>query len=307
MVQGDCFKGQDKDQQGNPRRDQAGNLKTVWFVGLAIAKGPEWDQLWTAIYQKAAVDFPNGEYQQPDFSWKVVDGDDPKFAGRDGFPGHWILRCQSGFAPKVYDNSTPPNQIVDPNAVKRGYYLQIGITVEGNKQFGAGQRSGIYCNCNMIQLAGYGPEIQGGRDPSEVFAQRGALPPGASATPLAPAPIVQGQIPPAQAPQPVAQAPGYAAPPVMAGPPVGAPAAVQAPGVVVPLPPGYAPQGAPAAPPVMPVAPPMPGAPPVAAAAPVVAPAAPGVAVPGAIAPAPTFVQPGAPVPINPATGLPYA
>jgi hypothetical protein len=322
FVQGDLFEGSDKDQHGRPRVDKQGRPKMQWFVGLAVPKGPEFDGMWAQIVTKVQQDFPGGEWNLPTFAWKVEDGDDPKHAQREGFPGHWVMRLTSGFPPKVFDAQAVP-QPVGPQYVKKGDYLQVQVGVEGNREPAHG-KPGVYLNVGQVIVCGFGPEIVSGPRPEETFAQRGALPPGASATPIAPAgampgapagapgvpgmpvpggpaPGVPGSVAPGMPGAPAAPAPGAhpgAAPPAPGAPAPGYPgqpapgyAAPAAPGV-----PGAAPgYQAPAAPPIgAPGA--VPGAMPPAAAPAGAVPPMPGVPAPqpGAIAPAPGFLQPGA-------------
>lgn len=275
LVMGDAWKGQTKGFNGVPHTDKNGNPVEKWFIGIAIPKGPEWDALWNQIYAKGAADFPAGEYAQPGFSWKIDDGDTAENASKPGRAGCWILKMQSNFAPTCWQGN-PATQIVDPAALKRGYYVQVGFGCRGNGPDNRG-KPGVFLNAGQILLAGFGEEISSGPDANQVFANRGALPPGASAVPLAAA-TVPG------APVGAVPAPVTGAPPVAAAP---APAA-----------------GAVAVPPPMPGAPvvaapaPAPAAPPVAAAPPIATPApvagAPVVApVVGGLGPAPGFA--GAP------------
>lgn len=234
FVQGDLFKGSDKNITGGPRKDRAGNPTVQFFLGFAIPKtDPTWPAISQAIAQKAALDFPGGDSAngQP-FAWKIIDGD--QSPEKEGFAGHWVLRLTSGFATKVYDQSVPPQQIVDPNAVKRGDYLRLRISVRGNGQqpVAQGGKPGIFLNPVLIQLVGYGPEIVGGPDAAEVFAQPVALPPGASATPVASA----APMPATPGVAPVAVAPAAAPPVAVATAPVTAPpVATVAPVTVAPV------------------------------------------------------------------------
>ena len=273
FVQGDCFAGSDKDHQGNQRRDQQGNPKIQWFVGLAIQKGPEFDTFWAKVQAKAQLDFPQGDWGQPGFAWKCEDGDAAKHVGKDGFANSWVLKLTSGYAPKVFFGigQATPQAIVDPNQVRRGAYLQVEVGICGNSQkpAAAGGKPGMYLNLGRVLLVGYGPEISSAPPVEEVFKNRGALPPGASTTPMAAAPVQPGQalpagtVVPAQAPLPAGG--------VVPGPPQAV--AVQ-PGAPVAPQPGF----------LQPTAAPAPAAQPAAAPA-----------------------MPGQPVPqIDPSTGLPY-
>lgn len=276
MVQGDCFEGSDKDQFGKLRTDKQGQPKIQFFVGLAIAKtDPTWAPFWAAVVAKAQADFPGGEWQLPHFAWKVVDGDQPKYATRDGFPGHYILRLTSGFAPRVVDSQPVPQQIVNPLEVQRGCYLQVQVNVVGNDDTA---KPGVYLNLGLTMRVGFGPLIVGGPPAEEVFAQRGQLPPGASATPVGPVPVgaVPGQpapgalIPGPPAPTNPLPTTGYPAPLAPTPPIAGAP---------VPTP-GYLATGVPGAP---------------AGGVPAVLPLTPGQPVPGAVVPSTGFVQPPPP------------
>ena len=70
--------------------------------GFAIPKNgsTDWRQTWWGqqIEAIAKADFPNGEWQRPDFSWKIIDGDStiPNKKGNkpcdmEGAPGNWVI------------------------------------------------------------------------------------------------------------------------------------------------------------------------------------------------------------------------
>lgn len=255
IVQGSLWEPQTKDHSGRPLE------KPKWFVGLAIPKGtPETEAFIQQVQAKAMADFPNGEYNAPAFAWKMIDGDGvdaqgQPYAGRTGFAGHIILRLTSGFAPEVYDQQV--QRIMDPSMVKRGYYVQVNASIQGN---GDAQKPGVYINLGMTQLCGYGEEITSGPAATDVFGTApAALPAGASATPLAPAagmpaqpgvaPLAQPMAQPGMAPAPVAApqpatvapAPMPGAAPIAQPQPVSAPVASSAPGTMVA--PGVSPAG----------------------------------------------------------------
>lgn len=290
FVMGDAFTGSDKDQQGRPLMTTAGKPKVNYFQGIAFAKNdPAWQQLWAQIYAVGQRDFPNGAFQRPDFAWKVVDGD-LKYADRPECRGHNILRLSSGFPPKIFNAQNL--QITDPAQCKRGYYVRAYISVQGNDDTG---KPGLYISPSLIQVCGYGEEIISGPSAAQVFAAPAALPPGASAVPVAPAgPMVAPTAPPAGhgPPQP---APAYtmpaahAAPPPAYGPPPAA-YAPPAPAPVAPAPTYAPPPGGYPAPVAAPTAPGSYGPPPAA-----YAPApAPQTAYPGNPPPYPEILQPPA-------------
>jgi len=225
LVQGDLFAGSSTGYGGKALTDKNNNPRTEWYVGLAIPKtDPEWPALWAKIQAAAAAGFPGGQSQLPTFSWKVVDGDAPEHANKEGAAGHYILRMSSGFAPQVY-TAGGAAKIVDPAAVKRGDYIRVYGSVAPN---GDMQKPGVFINVNMAELVGYGDAIQSGPDGAVIFgASQAALPPGASQTPTAGTPLATGPAatPPAgpAAPGQMVGGPGttFPNPPGAATPPAG--------------------------------------------------------------------------------------
>jgi hypothetical protein len=133
----------------------------------------------------------------PNFAYKVIDGDGPDQNGKlnstkDGFAGHWVVRFASSYPPRLFyaGRYAANEQIQEKGAIKRGYYVRVSGTVEGNAN---AQRPGIYVNLDMVELSAYGPEIVSGPDAGEAFgAAPTALPAGASPTPLTPPPTAPG-------------------------------------------------------------------------------------------------------------------
>lgn len=183
FVMGDAFEGSNEDMNGRPRLDQKGQPKTQWFMGVAIPKtDPEFPGMWAQITAVGQRDFPAGEWQKPDFAWKIVDGD-AKYPDRPECKGCYVVRFSSGFAPTVYNAQNV--QIVDKTQCKRGDYVRIYMSVSGNDDR---TKPGVYINHHMVQVCGFGEEIKSGPSAAEVFGAKAfTLPPGASATPVAPA------------------------------------------------------------------------------------------------------------------------
>lgn len=244
LVQGDLDEPQTKDAQGNPRvvktGPNAGQPNPQFFIAVAFAKtDPAWPAFWATLVQKAAEDFPNlfpggpsAPCVHPQFAFKVIDGDGLDSNGKsnatkEGFAGHFVVRFASSYPPRLFyaGRYAPHEQIQEKHAIKRGYFVRVNGTVEGNAN---PQRPGIYVNLDMVELSAYGPEIVSGPDATEAFSGGpGALPQGASPTPLTPpaapgAPAAPAPLPPAAPPAPVAPplpaaglpVPASAAPPV---------------------------------------------------------------------------------------------
>lgn len=220
MVQGDLYEPNDKDADGNPLRvkngPNAGQPRVEYFLAVAIPKEPGkqwWETSWGAKILQAGQQFFPQHMQNPEFSWKVVDGDEQRPRGerqvrncdREGFPGNWIVKLASGFAPKTL-NANGTEELTQPGAIKCGYYVQVLGNATGNNST---QRPGLRLNPVGVALSGYGPEIVQRRDFSQA-GFGGALPAGASATPIGVSSM------PGAAPA-VPLTPGAAAAPAMPG------------------------------------------------------------------------------------------
>ena len=221
LVQGHPFEFSDKNMEGQPLTDKAGNPRVEYFFAIAIPKtDPEFPPLWQRVTEVAQQGFPGGESQRPTFSWKYTDGDTKP--DNEGFAGHHVLKLKSSFAPRVFTKGATGKmeQIVDADRMKRGDYVRVYLSVAPN---GSALQPGIYLNPTMVELVGYGEQIASGPSGDDIFgaAPVAALPAGASSTPVAGAPI-------ATTPPPAVAAPAVAAPAV-AAPAVAAPAATVTP------------------------------------------------------------------------------
>lgn len=287
LVQGSVDEPQTKDAQGNPRvvktGPNAGQPNPQYFIAVAFPKADpqgEFAAFWQVLNAQAAADFPNlfpqgpaGACVHPNFSFKYIDGDGRDQNGKpnaekEGFAGHHVIRFASSYPPRCFHAGrySPHEQIQEKGAIKRGYFVRVNGSVEGN---GNAQRPGLYVNLDMVELSAYGPEIVSGPDASTAFGGGpAALPPGASATPPATPSAPTGAYPaapgnaapaaPGYAPPAAPAAPAPAAPPAAAGgypaaaspaPASPAPAAPYAGYMAGPTPPaGGAPAANPAAP-----------------------------------------------------------
>lgn len=260
MVQGSVDEAQTKDQQGNLRvvksGPNAGQPNPQYFLGGACAKNdPAWPAFWELLCRQAFADFPNlfphgidaiiqAGGPQPwfalppqghtsawvmhrDFAWKIIDGDGTDANGKsnaskEGFAGHWVIRFGSAYPPRCFHAGryAAHEQIQEKGVIKRGYFVRVNGTVEGN---GNAQRPGLYVNLDMVELSAYGPEIASGPDANDAFGSGpAALPAGATQAPMTPA----AAPPPPAAPAPAAPAPAAAPSPAAVSP---APASPPAP------------------------------------------------------------------------------
>ena len=196
IVQAVIFEGIKTNQMNQPLVGKNGQPYEEYYFNLAVPKtDPDWNRFWTELGQIAVAEFPRGEYTQGDFNWKVKDGDQK--ADKEGFAGHWIICCKTRRMVPAYKAQGAGGQFVQLTSrdqIKAGDYARVSIYVKGNDTPG---RLGLYLNHQMIEHLGYGEPIHTGPNPGDVFNQPAALPPGASATPVA------GAVPP-MAGQPVA-------------------------------------------------------------------------------------------------------
>lgn len=200
IVMGNLYEPRTTDAEGNPltyrKGPKVGQQRVEYYFALAIPKAGE--AHWTAtpwgltIYGAGPVAFPALFSQNPqgpkDFAWKITDGDSRDSnsngripAEREGCAGHWILHLTGGFAPSIY-SSDGSQQMLEKGAVNPGDYVRVSGNITSND---SSQNPGIYLNHRMIAFAGYGQRIKFGPEAKTVFAGGAALPPGASATPLA--------------------------------------------------------------------------------------------------------------------------
>jgi len=231
IVQGDAFEPQTKDMSGAPllikTGPNAGQPTQRYFIAVAFKKDdPAFATLWAQITAVARAAWPQwfnpqGQCTNPKFSWKMMDGDGVDDNGKpnntkEGFAGHWIIKFNSSFPPKCFYQGRyqPQDVIQDKMAIRRGYFVRVSGTVEGN---GNTQKPGLYINLGMIELVAQGPEIVSGPDASAVFGGTpvAALPAGATPLPTPGVPALPGMpaaAVPAPTPAPAAPTPAPAAP-----------------------------------------------------------------------------------------------
>jgi hypothetical protein len=265
IVWGNPLKARQKtDDNNKPVMKDDGTPVIQHGMGVAFPKAEFQRDIWPAMAAEAATAFPQGV--PPLFSWKFVDGDtiDAKgkpYAEREGYRGCIVLAITSntGFPPSVYKFNAQRNNYdpVGPEGLKTGDYVACALSFQVNVPTNRTHKPGLYVNPQAIELVGYGTEIvSAGVDPMQAFGGRQyQLPPGASATPIAPQHSVGMPGMTSGTPQQPPQMPGYAPqqppmqqPPQMPGYAPQQPAQMpyQPPMQQPPQMPGYAPQQPPA-------------------------------------------------------------
>ncbi len=212
LVMGSLYTPNTKDMQGNPLKDKNGNPRQEFWFNIAIEKKGElnWNQTeWgKVIYDLGVKCYPGGQFKSQNFSWKVIDGDSTevntegnKPCDHEGYKGHWILRFKSGFAPILLNEDATPF-LLPTGAINCGDYIQVFGNVSPNN---SALQPGVYLNFSHVAFMAYGQKIVTTIDPKSI-GFGGALPTGASKTP-----VMQGFSAPAAAPP--TQAPVQASPP----------------------------------------------------------------------------------------------
>lgn len=195
------------DDNNKPKLDSAGNPMHQTFFYFAVPKAGSTEfkatEFGAAMLAEAQAAWPKGEYNAPDFAWKVIDGDStvpmrggkPAPATREGFPGNWVLRLTTGIPVRCYHNGkyNPMEQIQDKNAIKCGDYGRVFVTIKANN---SAQSPGLYVNPTLFSLDRAGELIvtEGGPSAADVFG--GGSAPAPQATPPAPAPAPAAAPPP---------------------------------------------------------------------------------------------------------------
>lgn len=249
FIEGDLYEPNNTTMDGKPllikNGPNAGQPRVEYVILVAIPKtqaghwahevstdasvGAWGSKLWNFIHSQ----WPNGETNRRDFAYKVIDGDSTevnqknvRWCDKPNFAGNWIVVAKSGFQPKLV-NRDGSVVLTEPGAIKRGYFVQLFADIESNR---SQQTPGIYINSKAVALSAYGEEIAGSVDTTSLGFGGGALPAGASSTPLGGmTTAAAGAVAATGAPPP----PGASAAP----PPPGAPPSVSASSAPVATPP----------------------------------------------------------------------
>lgn len=213
------------DNAGKVKLNADGTEQMSYTVIVAIPKKPGENAWWDAVdrdpttgqptekigawglklFQLAASFWPQGQYQRPDFAFKVSDGDSQvlnkkmkRNCDKEGYPGHWIVATSNGFAPRTVNANGTQDIPAAGEPIKPGHYVQLRCGISSNN---SDQTAGIYINVNIVAHSGFGPEIAlgNGEDASSVGFGAGALPAGATAVPqgalgMPPIPSVAGGV-----------------------------------------------------------------------------------------------------------------
>jgi len=149
IVQGDIYNPSKTDMKGTPlvykTGSDIGKPRVDYFLKTAEAKTPghtHWaqgdfgKQIWAA-----GGKLWNGN---TNLFWKIEDGDDAtpnidrkgkKNCDNEGWPGHWIMKFGSAFAPKlVHMVGGQAIPLTEEGAIKCGDYVQVYFEVRSNNE-----------------------------------------------------------------------------------------------------------------------------------------------------------------------------
>ena len=169
-----------------PILDKTGKEQDVWSFGLAIPIA-SFPAVEAAIAQAGYSQYPQGNFPR-DFAWKMkretdLDENNKPYSEREGYAGHIVLSISTqAFCPSIYKFENGKYRQLTENEVKCGDWVVAKLIINSHP-------GGVYLNPGEIELVGYDQEIQrrGGGDPNATFGGRTyQLPPGVSATPVAP-------------------------------------------------------------------------------------------------------------------------
>ena len=193
IIMGDLTTKQTKDHQN---RDLPEN-KHHFFFGVAIPKtdpnigallGQIQQHAYAAYQQVPAVAQQIQMGLNGKFAWKIDDGDNPSVKNEHA-RGCYLIKFSTALPIRACNAQ---NQQIDPSEIKRGYWVDVGMSISANGA--TDNTAGIYVNPNVVRLLGYAEEIQSGPSIDQVFANAPAqLPQGASANPVAPSGGMPGQ------------------------------------------------------------------------------------------------------------------
>jgi hypothetical protein len=224
---GDLFKGKKVTEFGTQilKKNAQGEDIIQYGFGLAVPKealtqtGPgQPGEIWAAMYEEAFKLYPSRQLP-PSFAMKFKDGDGiddqgRPFSQREGYAGHIVLALTTSLPIKWFKFENGQNVMVN-EGIKCGDYVQVQVGVKAHGAVGQG-KPGLYLNPVAVRFLGYGKEIVNAPSGNDIFGnQAPPLPPGASATPLAPAAgfPMQAAAPVPGAPQVAPPMPGAASVP----------------------------------------------------------------------------------------------
>lgn len=255
IVQGSVAMQPQTDMETNqPKLNADGTPEMGVFLALAFPKvlptgqlNTEFDAFRAQLTAVGAAAWPQffpqgaaGPCVNPNFSWKIQDGDGvdkngASVADKPGFKGHWIVRFYTSYPFGCFHaGKWLPHEVMQKpeDIVKRGHWVRLAIEAKSNNaDLTKRQVPGISVYPKLLEYIQRGEEIASGPDAGKTF---GAAPVGYVPPPPADgSPIPSPAAAPAGLPLPPPVAAGLPLPPPVATQPQYSPSAALPPGATL--------------------------------------------------------------------------
>jgi hypothetical protein len=141
---------------------------------MGVAPGPEAKprSLQAVIRNAKVLEFgPNKETWPEELISPVTDGDDPKFADKDGYKGHWVIKATTNEdqRPSVVDADMNP--ITEPSELYPGCYARAYVYAYVWEYMG---KQGVGFILDHVQKLGDGKSFGGKKPIEQVFGRMDA-------------------------------------------------------------------------------------------------------------------------------------
>lgn len=136
-------------------------------ITMGFKKDADLSVLKLAIKHAKIAEFgPNKSDWPDDLESPVIDGDAPKYADKEGYKGHWIIKASSNQdnRPGVVDEDVEP--ITDPSLFYPGCYARAQVFARVWEYMG---KQGVHFILDHVQKTKDGKSIGGKKAAKEVF------------------------------------------------------------------------------------------------------------------------------------------
>jgi hypothetical protein len=190
LITGSLYNPNTTNMVGEPLMYKSGKKKDQprvdYFIGIAIKKTPgvtHWSQevsgnarvgAWgKKIWDAAHLFWGDIAGKKDNFAWKIIDGDSTSYdngnppkrpCDKPNYKGHWIINMSRDLPP-VITNKDGSKFLLEPDAIRRGYFVQIVATIKSNE---TPDKMGIFITHDAVSLQFFGEEILSGIDPASV-------------------------------------------------------------------------------------------------------------------------------------------
>jgi hypothetical protein len=138
-----------------------------YSVTMLFAKNSDLKSIKTAMRAAKIAEFgPNKDLWPTKIESPVVDGDDPKFADREGYKGHWAIKALSNeeSKPGLVDQNVQP--ILEPSKFYPGCYARAYVFA---RVWEFGGKYGVQFILDHVQKTRDGKSFGGKKPADQVF------------------------------------------------------------------------------------------------------------------------------------------